>query len=134
MGTPRSITIARRSGSFGFSVIGSAPVIVQSAEEHGAAWVGLYYFYHQSLPVLKRLFCELCSTCKKNFRILEINPLGKGKYSTSNKLSSPVLNRELSFEAQGDIGGSQAPQYCNNKKSEITANTGIYDIEIYNFL
>jgi hypothetical protein len=43
LGVPRSITVTRKAGSFGFSVIASAPVIVQSAEEHGAAWVGIIF-------------------------------------------------------------------------------------------
>ncbi|KAK3703967.1 hypothetical protein QZH41_009890, partial [Actinostola sp. cb2023] len=38
LSSSRTITIRRKNGSFGFSVIGSAPVIVQCAEEHGAAW------------------------------------------------------------------------------------------------
>lgn len=36
---PRSITLKRSEGGYGFSVIGSAPVIIQSVEEKGPAKV-----------------------------------------------------------------------------------------------
>lgn len=36
---PRSITLQRSKTGYGFSVIGSAPVIIQSVEENGPAKV-----------------------------------------------------------------------------------------------
>ena len=36
---PRSIMLKRSEGGYGFSVIGSAPVIIQSVEEKGPAKV-----------------------------------------------------------------------------------------------
>jgi len=35
--TPRSVQLKRRNGGYGFSVIGSAPVIIQSVEKEGSA-------------------------------------------------------------------------------------------------
>ncbi|XP_032230110.2 rhophilin-2 isoform X1 [Nematostella vectensis] len=38
LGASRTVTIHRENGSFGFSVIGSAPMIIQSIDDQGAAW------------------------------------------------------------------------------------------------